>query len=125
MWDRDFRGKNGFPNDRFSATFFQPFYAGQTFGIGQLNPLTALEMSDLVHRVSGLPTLDSSDPRGVYKTIMDPDLTLALRGGDAEEVDRRLQVDRRLRHLTEPRRDRDTLQSRQSGSPCPRTQGRE
>ena len=33
-------------------------------------------MSDLVHRVSGLPTLDSSDPRGVYKTIMDPDLTL-------------------------------------------------
>ena len=76
VWDRDFRGKNGFPNDRFSATFFQPFYAGQTFGLGQLNPLTALEMSDLVHRVSGLPTLDSSDPRGVYKTIMDPDLTL-------------------------------------------------
>jgi len=76
VWDRDFRGKNGFPNDRFSATFFQPFYAGQTFGIGQLNPLTALEMSDLVHRVSGLPALDSSDPRGVYKTIMDPDLTL-------------------------------------------------
>jgi len=33
-------------------------------------------MSDLVHRVSGLPALDSSDPRGVYKTIMDPDLTL-------------------------------------------------
>ena len=76
VWDRSFRGKNGFPNDRFSATFFQPFYAGQTFGIGQLNPLTALEMSDLVHRVSGLPALDSSDPRGVYKTIMDPDLTL-------------------------------------------------
>ena len=74
---RSFRGKKAaFPNDRFSATFFQPFYAGQTFGIGQLNPLTALEMSDLVHRVSGLPTLDSSDPRGVYKTIMDPDLTL-------------------------------------------------
>ena len=73
-----FRGKSRrhFPNDRFSAIFFQPFYAGQTFGLGQLNPLTALEMSDLVHRVSGLPTLDSSDPRGVYKTIMDPDLTL-------------------------------------------------
>ena len=70
------RQETDFPNDRFSATFFQPFYAGQTFGLGQLNPLTALEMSDLVHRVSGLPTLDSSDPRGVYKTIMDPDLTL-------------------------------------------------
>src|SRR5690606_17991860 len=61
---------------RFSAVFFQPFYAGQTFGLGQLNPLTALEMSDLVHRVSGLPELSSGNPQQVYKTIMDPDLTL-------------------------------------------------
>ncbi|TGP13164.1 DUF1402 family protein, partial [Mesorhizobium sp. M1D.F.Ca.ET.234.01.1.1] len=56
--------------------FFQPYYAGQTFGLGQLNPLTALQMSDLVHKVSGLPKLDVSDPNSVYKTIMDPDLTL-------------------------------------------------
>jgi hypothetical protein len=76
VWDQSFRGQHGYPNDRFSAVFFQPFYAGQTFGIGQLNPLTALEMSDYVHEVSGFPRLDSSDPRGVYKTIMDPDLTL-------------------------------------------------
>lgn len=80
VWNQSFRGKTidgkSFPDDRFSATFFQPFYAGQTFGIGQLNPLTALQMSDLVHEVSGLPKLDASDPNGVYKTIMDPDLTL-------------------------------------------------
>ena len=63
VWNRSFRGKTvdgtAFPNDRFSATFFQPFYAGQTFGLGQLNPLTALQMSDLVHQVSGLPKLDA------------------------------------------------------------------
>ncbi|MDW6024502.1 DUF1402 family protein [Mesorhizobium sp. BAC0120] len=76
VWEASFRGRNSFPNDRFSAVFFQPFYAGQTFGIGQLNPLTALEMSDYVHRVSGFPRLDASDPRSVYKTIMDPDMTL-------------------------------------------------
>jgi hypothetical protein len=34
-------------------------------------------MSDLVHRVSGLPELTSGNPQQVYKTIMDPDLTLA------------------------------------------------
>ncbi|TKD03472.1 MAG: DUF1402 family protein, partial [Mesorhizobium sp.] len=34
-------------------------------------------MSDLVHQVSGLPKLDVGDPNGVYKTIMDPDLTLS------------------------------------------------
>ncbi len=81
VWNRDFRGKSvggrSFPDNRFSATFFQPFYAGQTFGIGQLNPLTALQMSDLVARVSGFPRLDVSKPNQVYETIMDPDLTLA------------------------------------------------
>ncbi len=80
VWNHSFRGKTvggtSFPNDRFSATFFQPFYAGQTFGIGQLNPLTALQMSDVVHKVSRLPKLDERDPNAVYKTIMDPDLTL-------------------------------------------------
>jgi hypothetical protein len=80
VWEAKFRGRavdgKRFPNNRFSAVFFQPFYAGQTFGLGQLNPLTALEMSDLVHRVSGLPELTSGNPQQVYKTIMDPDLTL-------------------------------------------------
>jgi hypothetical protein len=80
VWDREFRGRSvegkSFPDNRFSAVFFQPFYAGQTFGIGQLNPLTALQMSDTVSRVSKLPKLDHDDPQQVYKTIMDPDLTL-------------------------------------------------
>lgn len=80
VWEKDFRNKTvdgkRFPNDRFSAVFFQPFYAGQTFGIGQLNPLTALQMSDLVAKVSGLPKLDHNDAQQVYRTIMDPDLTL-------------------------------------------------
>jgi hypothetical protein len=80
VWNAKFRGKSvggtAFPNKRFSQTFFQPFYAGQTFGIGQLNPLTALQMSDLVSKVSGLPKLSHRDPQKVYNTIMDPDLTL-------------------------------------------------
>lgn len=80
IWNAKFRGKSVdgklFPKNRFSAVFFQPFYAGQTFGLGQLNPLTALQMSDLVHKTSGLPKLDHRNARSVYKTIMDPDLTL-------------------------------------------------
>jgi hypothetical protein len=80
VWNDSFRGKTvggtAFPNARFSQTFFQPFYAGQTFGIGQLNPLTALQMSDLVSKVSGLPKLTHRNPQAVYQTIMDPDLTL-------------------------------------------------
>lgn len=80
IWNAKFRGKNhdgkSYPNNRFSAVFFQPFYAGQTFGLGQINPLTALQMSDMVNRVSGLPKLRAEDGTTIYKTIMDPDLTL-------------------------------------------------
>ncbi len=80
VWNAKFRGKvvndKQFPQNRFSAVFFQPFYAGQTFGLGQLNPLTALQMSDLVHKTSRLPKLDHRNARSVYQTIMDPDLTL-------------------------------------------------
>nr|WP_258162956.1 DUF1402 family protein [Rhizobium sp. TH2] len=81
VWNKSFRGKNvggmSYPNNRFSAVFFQPFYAGQTFGLGQINPLTALELSDLVSRVSGYPKLDENDAGEVYASIMDPDKSLA------------------------------------------------
>jgi hypothetical protein len=82
VWNKSFRGKTvggeDFPNNRFSAVFFQPFYAGQTFGLGQINPLTALELSDLVSRVSGYPALDEKSASKVYDAIMDPDKSLAF-----------------------------------------------
>ncbi|WP_425467548.1 DUF1402 family protein [Rhizobium glycinendophyticum] len=81
VWQDRFRGKTvggtSFPDNRFSAVFFQPFYAGQTFGLGQINPLTALMLSDLVADKSGYPKLDETDAAGVYKAIMDPDISLA------------------------------------------------
>ncbi|WP_434064185.1 DUF1402 family protein [Pararhizobium gei] len=81
VWNSKFRGKavggTSFPNNRFSAVFFQPFFAGQTFGLGQINPLTALMLTDMVSRVSGYDRLDDKDAAGVYKAIMDPDQSLA------------------------------------------------
>jgi hypothetical protein len=80
VWGAEFSGRTvdgkSFPKNRFGAVFFQPYYAGQTFGIGQLNPLTALKMSDAVARTTGAPPLDVTDPNEVYETIMDPDKTL-------------------------------------------------
>ena len=81
VWNRSFKGETvggtSFPNNRFSAVFFQPFYAGQTFGLGQINPLTALTLTDDVARISGYDRLDESDAAGVYQAIMDPDISLA------------------------------------------------
>lgn len=80
IWKSKFRGKKvdgkKFPKNRFSAVFFQPFYAGQTFGLGQLNPLTALKLTDKVNATTKHRKIKASDARGVYKAIMDPTTTL-------------------------------------------------
>ena len=84
VWEDRFRGKRvggkAFPDNRFSAVFFQPFYAGQTFGLGQVNPLTALKLSDLVHKRSGIEPLDENNAAAVYDAIMDPDKSLDFVG---------------------------------------------
>jgi hypothetical protein len=89
VWESDFRGKTvagkRFQDNRFAAVFFQPFYAGQTFGLGQLSPLTALQMTDMVNRYSGLPKLDADHAADVYKTIMDPDFTLPYMAATIKE----------------------------------------
>ena len=81
VWERRFRGHvvggEAFPDKRFSAVFFQPFFAGQTFGLGQINPLTALKLTDTVHRFSGYERLTDRRAADVYDAIMDPDKSLA------------------------------------------------
>ena len=74
----EFKRVNGkaFPNDRFERVFFQPFFAGQTFGLGQISPLTALTVSDIVAAKSGLPPLDLNYPNKIYHAVMDPDTSL-------------------------------------------------
>ncbi|HVZ14224.1 MAG TPA: DUF1402 family protein [Bauldia sp.] len=80
VWRTVFQGKNvdgkDWPDDRFERVFFQPFFAGQTFGLGQLSPLSALSVSDVVHAKVGLPLLDINQAPKVYAAVMDPDQTL-------------------------------------------------
>lgn len=81
VWNIYYRGKSvagrRWPNDRLGRVFFQPFYAGQTFGLGQLNPLTALKVNDLVRsKVPREPKLSATKAPVIYNTIMEPDSTL-------------------------------------------------
>lgn len=85
IWEKRFRDKRvdgvSFPNNRMSAVFFQPFFAGQTFGLGQLNPLTALKLTDTVRDVSPrYRKLDADDAQNVYRAIMDPNTTISYMG---------------------------------------------
>ncbi|MBL4645506.1 MAG: DUF1402 family protein, partial [Rhizobiales bacterium] len=76
VFNAKFRGKSGFPNQSFGRTFFQPLFAGQTFGLGQLNPLTALMMNDLARKKGRQRKLDVRNANKIYQTIMDPDKSL-------------------------------------------------
>lgn len=80
IWNTKFSGKKvdgkKYPKNRFSAVFFQPFYAGQTFGLGQLNPLTALKLTDKVNATTKHKKLSADKANDVYKAIMDPNTTL-------------------------------------------------
>jgi hypothetical protein len=76
VWNMIFAGHvvDGVRHDdlRFDDTFFRPFYAGQTFGLGQISPLAALKANDMVEETGGLPPLSAGRPREVYAAIMDP-----------------------------------------------------
>lgn len=80
IWNMIFAGRTvgGEVHDDllFDDTFFRPFYAGQTFGLGQISPLAALKASDMVSRIGGLPPLDAERPAEVYVAIMDPKKSL-------------------------------------------------
>lgn len=81
VWNAKYRGKSvggtKWPNSRFGRVFFQPLYAGQTFGLGQLNPLTALKVNDLVRaKYRSEPRLTMKQGPKVYNTIMEPDSSL-------------------------------------------------
>ncbi len=80
VWNSRFRGKRvdgvKYPRKNFNEAFFQPLYSGQSFGLGQLSPLTVLKMTDRVSKNSGFRKLKSTNPEAVYKATMDPNQSL-------------------------------------------------
>jgi len=80
VWNHKFFGRfvdgHYYPRDRLHRVFFQPMFAGQTFGIGQISPVAALMVTDLVHQKSGLPLLSIDHASEVYAQIMNPDTSL-------------------------------------------------
>ena len=80
VWNSSFKGRSvdgtRYPKTNFNETFFQPLFAGQSFGLGQLSPLTVLKMTDRVARQSRNRKLDASDAADVYRATMDPNISL-------------------------------------------------
>ncbi|WP_108660127.1 DUF1402 family protein [Acuticoccus kandeliae] len=60
------------PRRNLTESCFNPFATGQTYGLGQLSPVTALKMSD----TTKLPPITYKDADRVYERIIDPDESL-------------------------------------------------
>lgn len=76
VWNTNFRNN---PNDTvaednkgFRAKFFNPIGVGMTYGLGQLDPIRALMVADLVKKTSGFKMISVSDPDSLYSAILDP-----------------------------------------------------
>jgi Protein of unknown function (DUF1402) len=80
VWESTFMGRfvdgRHYPRDHLHRVYFAPMFAGQTFGFGQLSPVAALSVTDIVHAKSGLPLLTIDDASTVYAQIMNPDTSL-------------------------------------------------
>ncbi len=61
-----------FGDDSLKFTFFDPIQSGLTYGLGQLDPVRALMVTDRVNRISGFPLVSIDNPRGVYEAILNP-----------------------------------------------------
>lgn len=70
VWNAHYRGRNGFPQQTMRMAFFNPVRAGHTFGVGQLDPLRALMVADLVSQ-NGLPRISVDNPTGLYTALLD------------------------------------------------------
>ncbi|WP_208976460.1 DUF1402 family protein [Polycladidibacter hongkongensis] len=80
VWRKRFAGKTvagkTFEPISLQRAFFRPLFAGQSFGIGQLTPLTALKADTITTRISGFSPLNLDQPKEIYRRVMDPQTSL-------------------------------------------------
>lgn len=77
VWRKSFMGKftdetkkRRFPASDLKWVFFNPTGSGYTYGLGQLDPIRALMVTDVVHRQSGFRLLTVERPEEIYQDII-------------------------------------------------------
>lgn len=72
VYEKNYRGRPEFGTYSLKYTFFDPIASGLTYGLGQLDPIRALMVTDRVNRVSGFPLISIDNPKGIYDAILNP-----------------------------------------------------
>ncbi len=74
VWNTKFMGKTiegvKYAPHAFKTAFFNPLSTGYSYGMGQLDPIRALMVADVVHQKSGLRLLTIDRPEEIYEDII-------------------------------------------------------
>ena len=76
LYNSKYRNTGDYPNKGFISTFFNPYGAGLTYGLGQLSPVRVLMANDVAVRLGGLPRISPDDMESLYRSTLDVDLNI-------------------------------------------------
>jgi hypothetical protein len=76
LYNQKYRGTKNYPNENFIFTFFNPYGAGLTYGLGQLSPVRVLLTNDIAVKMGGLKKIEPSDTKSLYFATLDVDTNI-------------------------------------------------
>lgn len=76
LYNQKYRGRKEYPNSNFLFTFFNPYGAGLTYGLGQLSPTRILLTNDIAVRLGGLKKIEPTDTQSLYFSTLDIDTNI-------------------------------------------------
>lgn len=76
LYNQKYRGTKNYPNKNFIFTFFNPYGAGLTYGLGQLSPVRVLLTNDIAVRMGGLKKIQPTDTKSLYFATLDVDTNI-------------------------------------------------
>lgn len=76
LYNKKYRGRKGYPNHNFTFSFFNPYGAGLTYGLGQLSPVRVLLTNDIAVKKGGLKKISPGDTESLYYSVLDVDTNI-------------------------------------------------
>lgn len=76
IYNQKYRGTKEYPNSNFLFTFFNPYGAGLTYGLGQLSPVRVLLTNDIAVKLGGLKKIAPTDTESLYFATLDVDTNI-------------------------------------------------
>lgn len=76
LYNQKYRGIKNYPNKTFIFSFFDPYGAGLTYGLGQLSPIRVLLTNDIAVKMGGLKKIESTDTQSLYFATLDVDTNI-------------------------------------------------